>query len=65
MRSARAHLERLIEWLQPVADEVGTTHLLTIPTANAAERQRARYDQGATLQEIYAEQVAAGEPVRG
>ena len=35
------------------------------PAANAAERQRARHDQGASLQEIFAEQVAAGEPVRG
>jgi hypothetical protein len=44
---------------------LGTAHLLTIPQANAAERQRARLEQGASLQEIYAEQVAAGEPVRG
>jgi carboxylate-amine ligase len=65
VRPAREHLERLIDWLQPAADEVGTASLLTIPPANAAERQRARYEQGATLQEIYAEQVAAGEPVRG
>jgi hypothetical protein len=30
---------------------------LTIPAANAAERQRARLEEGATLREIYAEQV--------
>jgi glutamate---cysteine ligase / carboxylate-amine ligase len=65
VRPARAHLERLIEWLMPAAEELGTAHLLTIPSANAAERQRARLEQGATIQEIYAEQVAAGEPVRG
>jgi len=65
VRPARAQLERLIEWVQPVADELGTTALLTVPEANAAERQRARYEQGASLAEIYAEQVAAGEPVRG
>ena len=65
VRPARAHLEALIEWVLPVAEELGTAHLLTIPSANAAERQRARYEQGATIQEIYAEQVAAGEPVRG
>jgi glutamate---cysteine ligase / carboxylate-amine ligase len=65
VRPARAHLERLVEWVLPVAEELGTAHLLAIPSANAAERQRARHEQGATLKEIYAEQVAAGEPVRG
>jgi len=28
-----------------------------VPEANAAERQIARYEDGATLEEIYAEQV--------
>jgi glutamate---cysteine ligase / carboxylate-amine ligase len=65
VRPARSHIERLLEWVSPVAEELGTTSLLAIPPANAAERQRARYEQGASLQEIYAEQVAAGEPVRG
>jgi carboxylate-amine ligase len=65
VRPARAHLERLVEWVLPVAEELGTASLLAIPAANAAERQHARYEQGATLQEIYAEQVAAGEPVSG
>jgi glutamate---cysteine ligase / carboxylate-amine ligase len=65
VRPARAHLERLIEWVLPVADELGTTSLLALPDANAAERQRARHEQGASLAEIYAEQIAAGEPVRG
>ena len=65
VRPARAHIERLIEWVQPIADELGSSALLVVPAANAAERQRARHEQGASLQEIYAEQVAAGEPVRG
>jgi carboxylate-amine ligase len=65
VRPTRAHLERLVEWVSPVADELGTTSLLAIPAANAAERQRARHEQGASLQEIFAEQMAAGEPVRG
>ena len=65
VRPTRTHLERLLDWVSPVADELGTTSLLAIPTSNAAERQRARHDQGASLQEIFAEQVAAGEPVRG
>src|SRR5215218_6622332 len=63
VRPARAHLERLIEWVAPMADELGTSHLLAVPSANAAERQRARLAEGATIREIYAEQVAAGEPV--
>jgi glutamate---cysteine ligase / carboxylate-amine ligase len=61
---ARARLEQLLEWVQPVADELGTTSYLAVPAANAAERQLARLEEGATLREIYAEQVAAGEPVR-
>jgi carboxylate-amine ligase len=65
VRPTRAHLEQLVEWVSPVADELGTTSLLAIPAANAAERQRARHEQGASLQEIFAEQMAAGEPVRG
>jgi glutamate---cysteine ligase / carboxylate-amine ligase len=63
VRPARAHIERLIEWVAPMADELGTSHLLAVPAANAAERQRARLAEGATLREIYAEQVEAGEPV--
>src|SRR3954454_15870498 len=63
VRPPRAHIERLIEWVAPMADELGTSHLLAVPAANAAERQRARLAEGATLREIYAEQVAAGEPV--
>jgi glutamate---cysteine ligase / carboxylate-amine ligase len=63
VRPARAHIERLIEWVAPMADELGTTQLLSVPAANAAERQRARLADGATIREIYAEQVAAGEPV--
>jgi carboxylate-amine ligase len=60
----RARIEQLIEWVRPVADELGTTPWLAVPAANAAERQQARLADGATLAEIYAEQVATGEPVR-
>jgi glutamate---cysteine ligase / carboxylate-amine ligase len=60
---ARARLERLLEWVAPVADELGTSPHLVIPEQNAAERQIARFAEGATLEEIYAEQ--AGVPVRG
>jgi carboxylate-amine ligase len=63
VRPARAELERLAEWIAPVADERGLQ--LAVPSANAAERQIARVDEGWTLEEVYAEQVRAGEVVRG
>jgi carboxylate-amine ligase len=59
----RRRIEQLIEWVQPVADEIGAAPYLTVPAANAAERQIARYEEGATLEEIYAEQVRPKEPV--
>jgi glutamate---cysteine ligase / carboxylate-amine ligase len=62
-RPARAHLERLLEWIQPAAEEIGAAPYLAIPTANASERQIARHQEGASLEEIYAEQVQAGVPV--
>jgi carboxylate-amine ligase len=59
VRPARAHLERLVEWVLPVAEELGCAEQLAIPSANAAERQIARHAEGASLREIYAEQRAA------
>ncbi len=63
VRPARAHLERLLEWIQPAAEQIGAASYLAIPSANAAERQIARHAEGATLEEIYAAQVATREPV--
>jgi carboxylate-amine ligase len=63
VRPARAELERLAEWIAPVGEELGLQ--LSVPAANAAERQIARVEEGWTLEEIYAEQVKAGEVVRG
>jgi glutamate---cysteine ligase / carboxylate-amine ligase len=66
VRPARAAIEELIDWVQPVAGELGTTEYLTVPEANAAERQIARFEEGASLEEIYAEQVRHSmEPVSG
>ncbi|HEU0337193.1 MAG TPA: YbdK family carboxylate-amine ligase [Gaiellaceae bacterium] len=62
---ARARLERLLEWAWPVAEEIGAAPWLAIPERNAAERQIARADEGATLEEIYAEQVGATERAIG
>jgi glutamate---cysteine ligase / carboxylate-amine ligase len=61
----RKRIEQLIEWVQPVADEIGAAPFLAVPVANAAERQIARYEEGATLEEIYAEQIRRKEPVGG
>ena len=54
---ARARIEALIEWVAPVADEIGAAPYLGIPERNAAERQIARFEEGASLAEIYAEQA--------
>jgi hypothetical protein len=62
---ARARLEQLVDWVQPVAEEIGAAPYLAVPAATAAERQIARFEEGASLEEIYAEQVRAGEPVEG
>jgi glutamate---cysteine ligase / carboxylate-amine ligase len=63
--SARDALERLVEWVLPAAEDVGAAQFLSIPAANAAERQIARFEEGATLEEVYAEQVASPERVGG
>ena len=65
VRPTRVALERLIDWVLPVAEELGCASFLAIPVANAAERQIARFEQGATLEQIYAEQVRRKEPVGG
>ena len=63
VRPARAELERVAEWIGPVAAELGVQ--LTVPETTAAERQIARAEEGWSLEDIYAEQVRASEPVRG
>jgi carboxylate-amine ligase len=54
---ARARLEQLAEWVRPVAEELGAAEWLAIPEQTAAERQIARHEEGATIEEIYTEQV--------
>ena len=66
VRPARAAIEELIEWVLPVAEELGSASYLAVPAANAAERQIARRAEGASLEEVYAEQVVrTREPVGG
>jgi glutamate---cysteine ligase / carboxylate-amine ligase len=65
VRPARAHVERLLDWVAPVAEELGAAQYLGVPAANSAERQMARLAEGATMQEIYAELVRREAPVGG
>ena len=58
---ARVRIEQLIEWVLPVAEELGAAPWLAVPERNAAERQIARHEEGATMEQIFAEQV---EPER-
>jgi glutamate---cysteine ligase / carboxylate-amine ligase len=55
--AARARLEQLLEWVRPVAEELGVAEWLAIPERNAAERQIARHEEGASMREIFEEQV--------
>ena len=60
---ARARIEALIEWVMPVAEETGAAPFLAVPAANSAERQQARWQDGATLEQIYAMEGIAGERI--
>ena len=62
---ARQRIEELIEWVLPVAEEIGAAPYLAVPERNAAERQIERFEEGASLEEIYAEQVSATEKIGG
>ena len=60
---ARARLEQLIQWVQPVAEEIGAASYLAIPEANAAERQYARLEELGSHREVFAELVRPRERV--
>src|SRR5687768_2282334 len=62
---AKQRLEELIEWVQPAAEEIGAGPYLSVPERNAAERQIERFEDGTSLEEIYAEQVRATETIGG
>jgi glutamate---cysteine ligase / carboxylate-amine ligase len=62
---ARQRIEELVEWVQPAAEEIGAASYLSVPEQNAAERQIERFESGASLEEIYAEQVGAAETIGG
>jgi glutamate---cysteine ligase / carboxylate-amine ligase len=54
---ARARIESLIEWVEPVAGEVGAAPYLAVPDANAAERQYERVTELGSHREVFAELV--------
>jgi carboxylate-amine ligase len=54
---ARARIEALIEWVQPVAGEIGAASYLAVPEANASERQYARVAELGSHREVFAELV--------
>ncbi len=60
---ARARIERLVDWVAPVADEIGAGPFLSVPSANAAERQYARLDELGSHRDVFAELVRQREPV--
>ena len=45
---ARARIEQLLEWVAPVADEIGAAPFLAVPEQNAAERQIERSPRAPT-----------------
>jgi carboxylate-amine ligase len=61
--AARARLEQLVDWVLPVAEELGAASWLAIPERNSAERQIARHEEGASMEEIFTELVRMGEHV--
>jgi carboxylate-amine ligase len=62
VRRARAAIEELIEWVLPIARELGADEELDVPSANSAERQIARFEDGASLRDVYVDEaVVSGE----
>ena len=57
VRPAREALGELVEWVRPVAEELGCAQLLRVPDENPAERQTARHEAGESMEAIYAHEV--------
>ena len=58
----RKRMESLIDWIAPMAEELGVASFLAVPEQNAAERQIAAYEAGESIDAVYAREVL--EPVR-
>jgi carboxylate-amine ligase len=60
---ARARLEQLVDWVRPVAEEIGAASYLAVPEANSAERQYARLEELGSAREVFTELVRPRERV--
>jgi glutamate---cysteine ligase / carboxylate-amine ligase len=54
---APARIEALIEWVQPVAAEIGAAPYLAVPDENASQRQYARLEELGSARDVFAELV--------
>jgi hypothetical protein len=54
---ARARIEALIDWVLPVAGEIGAASYLEVPDANPSERQYARLEELGSHRDVFAELV--------
>jgi carboxylate-amine ligase len=54
---ARARIESLLEWVAPVAAELGAASYLAVPDANSSERQYARVAELGSHRDVFAELV--------
>jgi glutamate---cysteine ligase / carboxylate-amine ligase len=54
---ARARIESLLEWVAPVAEEIGAAPYLNVPEANSSERQYARVAELDSHRDVFAELV--------
>jgi glutamate---cysteine ligase / carboxylate-amine ligase len=54
---ARARLEALIDWVRPLAEEIGAAPYLNVPEANSAELQYARLEELGSHRDVFAELV--------
>ena len=54
---ARARIEALIEWVEPVAGEIGAAPFLAVPATKAAERQYERQRELGSHRDVFAELV--------
>jgi glutamate---cysteine ligase / carboxylate-amine ligase len=54
---ARTRIEALIDWVEPVAREIGAAPYLRVPDANAAERQYERVAELGSHRDVFAELV--------
>ena len=62
---ARARIEQLIDWVAPVADEIGAAPYLAVPDRTPPSARSRASRRARRCEEIYAEQVRAGEPIGG